>query len=317
MIMTTNDLARHVLRKVVKPLSVLPNSDLSALRHWIDYKFPPSTIYQITFRATDGCNLRCKTCHFSLDYRKGQKTLLMDPQLVKDVVDTTKGFVQLCGFSGSGEPLINPRIHEMVQYCTDAGIRTKVGTNVMLLTEDMSERLLKAGLSILKVSIDGATAKTYETIRVGGSFEKLKRNLEFFHSLREKMGAKTRIHVNSVITNDNQHEIDDVKKVFGHIGDKFAAKFPSTFGIMGNLCEYSPSEMTVKRCNQLVKRMTIVPDGRVSICCGDNQNNGIIGNVHENTAMEIWNSPLYKEWRGYHRTGQADKIPLCNGCLIG
>ncbi len=314
---TTNDVARRVLRKAVKPLSVLSISDPTALRHWIDYKYPPSYIFQITFRAADGCNLRCKTCHFSLDYRKGQKTILMDPQLVKGVVDKAKGFVKLCGFSGSGEPLINPRIHEMVRYCTDAGIRTKIGTNVMLLTEDMSERLLKAGLSILKVSIDGATAKTYETVRIGGSFEKLKRNLEYFHKLRDEMGAKTRIHVNTVITNDNQHEIEDVKKVFGHVADKFAAKFPSTFGIMGNLCEYSPGEMTAKRCNQLVKRMTIVPDGGVSICCGDNQNNGIIGNVHENTVLEIWNSPLYEEWRGYHRTGRTDQIPLCNGCLAG
>jgi|TARA_B100002003_G_C14088201_1_gene523453 sulfatase maturation enzyme AslB (radical SAM superfamily) len=314
---TSNDIARKTLRKATQPLAWLSKDGKSDLNHWIDYRFPPSSIYQITFRAADGCNLRCKTCHFSLDYRKGQKTLLMDPQLVKDVVDKTKGFVNLCGFSGSGEPLINPRIHEMIQYVTDAGIRSKIGTNVMLLTEDMSERLLKAGLSILKVSIDGATAETYETVRVGASFEKLKRNLEFFWKLRNEMGAKTRIHVNTVITNDNQHEVDDVKKVFGHVADKFAAKFPTTFGIMGNLCEYSPSEMTNKKCNQLVKRMTIVPDGGVSICCGDNQNNGIIGNVHDNTALEIWNSPLYNEWRGYHRTGQTDKIPLCSGCLRG
>jgi radical SAM protein with 4Fe4S-binding SPASM domain len=314
---TANDVTRRILRKATTPLSLLANNGKSDLDHWIDHRFPPSSIHQITFRAADGCNLRCKTCHFSLDYRKGQKTILMDPQLVKDVVDKTKGFVNLCGFSGSGEPLINPRIHEMIQYVTDSGIKSKIGTNTMLLTEDMSERLLKAGLSILKVSIDGATAETYETVRIGASFEKLKRNLEFFWRLRNDMGAKTRIHVNTVITNDNQHEIDDVKKVFGHIADQFAAKFPTTFGIMGNLCEYSPSEMTSKKCNQLVKRMTIVPDGRVSICCGDNQNNGIIGNVHENTAMEIWNSSLYNEWRGYHRSGQTKHIPLCSGCLRG
>ncbi len=314
---TTNDLARGALKRAVKPLAWLPEDGKDKLDFWIEHRFPPSTIHQITFRAADGCNLRCKTCHFSLDYRKGQKTILMDPQLVKNVVEKTKGFVNLCCFSGSGEPLINPEIDKMVQYVTDAGIRSKIGTNVMLLTPDMSDRLLKAGLSILKVSIDGATAETYEKIRIAASFQKLKDHLEYFWNKRNEMGAKTEIHVNTVITTDNEHEVDDVKKVFGHIGDKFAAKYPSNFGIMDELLDYSPKEMTVQKCRQLVKRMTIVPDGRASICCGDNQNIGIIGNVNDNTALEIWNSPLYNEWRGYHRTGRTDRIPLCKDCVRG
>ena len=105
--------------------------------------------------------------------------------------------------------------------------------------------------------------------------------------------------------------------VFGQFADKFAAKYPSTFGIMSSLCDYSPSAMTQKRCNQLVKRMTIITDGRATICCGDNQNVGVVGNVRETGALEVWRSALYNEWRGYHRSGQTDKIPLCKDCVFG
>ena len=107
------------------------------------------------------------------------------------------------------------------------------------------------------------------------------------------------------------------KKNFGRIADKFAAKYPSTFGIMSSLCDYSPSAMTQKRCNQLVKRMTIITDGRATICCGDNQNVGVVGNVRETSALEVWRSALYNEWRGYHRSGQTEKIPLCKDCVFG
>jgi molybdenum cofactor biosynthesis enzyme MoaA len=314
---TATDLARSALKGAMAPLAAFSTPKKEAVDFWVNHRFPPSTIYQITFRAADGCNLRCKTCHFSLDYRKGQKTLLMDPELVRDVVETTKGSVNLMGFSASGEPLINPGIDKMVGYASSAGIRTKVGTNVMLLTPDMSKRLLDAGLSVLKVSIDGATKETYETVRVGASFEKLRDHLEEFRRLRDKMGAKTKIFINTVITNDNHFEVEMVKEVFAHIGDKFSAKPLTNFGIMQAMCEYSPTTLTEQKCSQLVKRMTILTDGRATICCGDNQNIGVVGNVKETSALEVWNSDLYNKWRGYHRTGQTQHIPLCKDCVFG
>jgi len=314
---TARDYTRSALKGAASPLGWVDRERKGELDYWLDHALPPSSIYQIIFRAADGCNLRCKTCHFSMDYRKGQKTLLMDPELVRQVVETSKGWVSLMGFSASGEPLINPKIDKMIGYVSAAGIKSKIGTNAMLLTPDLSRRLLEAGLSILKVSIDGATAETYETVRVGASFEKLCENLEAFWRLRNEMGAETKIVVNTVITKDNEHEIEDVKKVFGRFADKFAAKYPSTFGIMSSLCDYSPTAMEHKRCNQLVKRMTIITDGRATICCGDNQNVGVVGNVRETSALEIWRSALYNEWRSYHRSGQTDKIPLCKDCVFG
>ena len=63
--------------------------------------------------------------------------------------------------------------------------------------------------------------------------------------------------------------------------------------------------------------MTILPDGRVTICCGDNKNIGIIGDVTKDSPMSIWLSDKYQQWREFHANDEMHRIPLCKNCRTG
>jgi radical SAM protein with 4Fe4S-binding SPASM domain len=78
---------------------------------------------------------------------------------------------------GLGEPLMAPDLFRMIEYGAARGLRMGFNTNATLLTRATAERLVAAGLDWLHVSVDGASAATYESIREGSRFAKVERNV--------------------------------------------------------------------------------------------------------------------------------------------
>ena len=68
-----------------------------------------------------------------------------------------------------GEPLLNPRLFDMVAYAKAKGIKLVTSTNAHLLTDrDMCRRLIESGLDTVIVAVDGLSQETYSTYRRGG-----------------------------------------------------------------------------------------------------------------------------------------------------
>ena len=58
----------------------------------------------------------------------------------------------------------------------------------------------------------------------------------------------------------------------------------------------------------------ILLDGKVSFCCHLPRPEAVIGNLHENSFEEVWNSPLAREMR--HCMLQGHLPPLCRDCPL-
>ena len=52
-----------------------------------------------------------------------------------------------------------------------------INTNATLLEENMNRKLIERGLTRIRIGFDGATADTYEKIRIGANFHKVKDNI--------------------------------------------------------------------------------------------------------------------------------------------
>lgn len=72
-------------------------------------------------------------------------------------------------FSG-GEPLLHPNIFELVSHAKRIGLRAGLSTNGYTVTLRTLEKLIKAGLDRLQVSLDGIES-THDQIRGGGAFQ--------------------------------------------------------------------------------------------------------------------------------------------------
>ena len=99
----------------------------------------------------------------------------------------------LCGMKLSyrGEPLLHPRIADMVAYAKDHGVLDiYFNTNAMLLTEKKAKALIAARLNRISISVEGTDPVAFERERVGARFEKIKENVGRLKRLREEAGTE-------------------------------------------------------------------------------------------------------------------------------
>jgi MoaA/NifB/PqqE/SkfB family radical SAM enzyme len=107
-----------------------------------------------------------------------------------------------------GEPLLNPDFFKMVKHCKNRGIDVSTFTNGTLITEDVATEIVSSGLKELWISIDGATAETYEDIRPGASFDRVLRGIELIVSARRtKKGNQLRLGLWFIAMERNIHEL--------------------------------------------------------------------------------------------------------------
>lgn len=155
-----------------------------------------------------GCNLKCVTCRDDFYITKGDEKCEMDKYaniLISEVLPETKFLIM----AGNGEVLLNESYRKMYMSNEANEIEEiRILTNGILFNEKKWEELSKnkKGKIYLTVSIDAATKETYEEIRRGGSFNILKKNMEFASSLR-KEGRLAYFRINFVVQKKNYMEM--------------------------------------------------------------------------------------------------------------
>lgn len=156
---------------------------------------------------TTRCNLACATC-IRHSWEEGQTDL--DFALFSDLVAQLAAFPELrtAHFAGFGEPLLHPRLFDMLATLRAAGVRTELTTNGLLLDDATALGLAKAGLGTLIISVDGVEPETYAAIRTNADLPLVLANLRRMARLRaEAQGNAPRVGVEFVATRSNYHEI--------------------------------------------------------------------------------------------------------------
>jgi MoaA/NifB/PqqE/SkfB family radical SAM enzyme len=131
---------------------------------------------EIQVEVTGACNLACKMCLVRYRPKLGKATGAMCFHTFRAIVDDLPDLERVT-LQGLGEPLLAPDLFRMIEYAAGRGVRMGFNTNGTLLTRPRAERLVAAGLDWLHVSLDGATAATYESIRDGSDFELVRKNV--------------------------------------------------------------------------------------------------------------------------------------------
>jgi radical SAM protein with 4Fe4S-binding SPASM domain len=161
----------------------------------------------LQIEVTGACNLACEMCLVAyrpkIGRRSGAFGLADFERLLAVMPDLERVTLQ-----GLGEPLLNPQLLDMVRAVRARGARVGFNSNGMLLTEARARDLIEAGTSWLHISLDGASAATYEAIRHGGRFDRVRANLRRLLDLRVELGSTTpRVQVVFVAMRRNVGEL--------------------------------------------------------------------------------------------------------------
>jgi radical SAM protein with 4Fe4S-binding SPASM domain len=115
---------------------------------------------------------------------------------------------------GLGEPMMHPRFFDMVQHAAEKGIAVTCNSNLTLVNEARAERCVTSGLKELHISLDGATAETYESIRTGARFGRVLANISRVQQTRQRLRSDTpELILTAVIMRRNLHELTDLVRL--------------------------------------------------------------------------------------------------------
>ncbi len=161
------------------------------------------------------CNLRCTMCpiQFRQDGPPYGPPAFMAFDTFRRLIDQFPTLQEL-HLQGLGEPMMHPRFFDMVEYAAGRGVRVSTNSNLTLLNPARAARAVSCGLDTVCVSIDGASAETYERIRVRSRFERVLRGLELLLAARERAGsALPHLRLVMVAMRQNLHELPAIVRL--------------------------------------------------------------------------------------------------------
>ncbi len=151
--------------------------------------------------VSDVCDLSCAVCSRVL-HRDPRSVPVLDLERFQAVFDRARPAYLL--LSGYGEPLLAPDLPRMVAHATRRGAVSTVITNGMHLDEDRARRLLDAGLTKVKVSVDAADPELYRRLRSGGDLERVLANVRRFLELGDRHPrARVQVELQAVLCREN------------------------------------------------------------------------------------------------------------------
>src|SRR5579885_2871551 len=161
------------------------------------------------------CNLRCQMCaiQFRHDGPPYGPLAFMEFEHFTRILDQLGPLKEL-HLQGLGEPMMHPRFFDMIVYATQKGMQVTTNSNLTLLNDRRAEGCVTSGLYRLHISIDGASAETYERIRARAHFDRVMRNLERLVTVRERLGSRLpELVMVVVIMRQNLHELPELVRL--------------------------------------------------------------------------------------------------------
>ena len=258
----------------------------------------PGLFSAVFFEVVTRCNSRCQFCNASIQNEKRDKRE-MPFALYKKVVDDLAGlnYPGRLAWHVNNDPLLFSNLEEFVAYARRQLPRNhlQILTNGIALTPERGQGLLEAGIS--EIQID------FYRERKG---QRLYKNLEtFINEVIPKFYPRKQGE--NYLSQDSQKrfQFKIINRYLDEILTSRGGNSPNkerSRGICAGFCIYPWTQFNV------------TTDGRVSKCCSDFYFGDPMGNVTEQSVLEIWHGEKFAGVRRQLWQGQRESLANCAQC---
>lgn len=276
---------------------------------------------RVEIDPADVCNFKCSFCfHSKKDSDFYGK--MMDRETFELIVSQLKEFkkpITKVYLYALGEPLINKDTPYFVSKLKEEGVAETVAitSNGSLLTHNLSDSLIGAGLDQLSISINGLCDEDYQRIcNASIDFLRILDEIEYFY--KNKNGCYLHVKL------EGDYFSDEEKRKFFDI---FHGKCDSMH--IDNVSDIWPDmpidsqenlyglkhfdDMTV--CPQPFYDMCIHTDGTVTPCDAIwNYKEYNFGNIKDRRLVEIWNTHQKSLCVEQLKNSRECSLAICNRC---
>lgn len=290
---------------------------------------PLAAPFTLNIFPSNICNFRCVYCAQSLgaeylEQEYGFPQELMSMEVIDRIVEQSKDFggkYKLVSFMGHGEPLCNRRLPEMIEKIKKADIANRIDiiTNASLLTKEYADQLIGAGLDVLRVSLQGVSAKAYwNTCGIRIDFEKFVDNLAYFYQNKKQCSVYVKTVDASLGEGDERKfydifepicdriYIDRIKPVYS--GVEYTKKEKDL-----SLNRYGDAHERRMVCPQPFYMLSVWANGDVTPCDALYKAS-VLGNVKNGRLKEFWNSDKKRKFCKLQLEKKRENVSECRMC---
>lgn len=277
---------------------------------------------------TTFCNLRCPACPTGAQAGL-RAAAAIDLDLYRAFIDDVGDYLFKLYLYNLGEPLLHKQAPELVAYAKARDVFVMVSSNLSLdLDDEYCERLVRSGLDVLVVPLDGASPETYSKYRRRGDFHLVRSNMQRVQAAKARLGSKTpTVTWQFLVFAHNEHEVETMREHYrdwgadefwlagaymptGWLADGFLPSTIANFDIYdGEHLHRRRTEQAAaqgKSCSWLYGVATMNPDGRISPCCYTPAEKDDFAVYAPPAAfLGAFNAPRFVEARSLFRTDGA------------
>ena len=282
--------------------------------------YPPIKLW---IETSSRCSLECRLCinkNLPINEKKD-----MGFNLFKKIIDQVKHYVFEVNLFHRGEPLLNPDIVKMVEYAALSKIKISLYTNAVLLTVELSQRLMKSGLDLITFSFDGYTKEVYEKNRCGAVFEDTLENITGFLKEKKKLGLrKPLVHLLTMEYDASTSHAEFVLQKKEFIKrfkdlplDRFITRNPHNWGgslDVQELLKVKKNGSKFITCAFPWYALVVLFNGKVTPCPQDFFGNLIVGDINAEPIAAIFNNEKMQEIRKRFKNKNIENMGICKDC---
>jgi len=278
---------------------------------------------QIIVENTELCNYACLHCpHHTFErsnkYGGRNLDLGLHKKLIDEVISDGRGYCRFIRYAALGETLLHPNFIEMVEYAGKySGVPLNITTNGLLLTAELTRKLLDAGVSIFDVSIDACSPDTYRKIRRKGDLLKVRANCLKLIEIIKSGKYKAKMIVSFVEQPLNRQEKNRFREFWENAGADFVVIRPmhsASGSIKATAQKMRKNAKERTPCVYPWERLVLTSLGYLSYCPAEWEYKACIADFRTTTIKKVWQGAYMRVLRKAHLDNDFSKFSFCKQC---
>lgn len=271
----------------------------------------------ICLEITNACNLKCPICPMNTGKVTRKKTFMSKADF-DEILEKYSGYMYKVNLSHHGESLLHPDLIYFINRLHEKNISCSITTNATLLTKELSEKLLNAGLDEIMFSFDSIDKKVYESIRSGASFDKTLNNVIEFLKLKTARKKKTHVCIRTINMDSTKDKIPAFVEYFKNIDgvDTIEINEMNSWGGRIDKSKFIREQTRGVRKERycLQPWVTIIINSECGLFICNNHEDVSLASLKERSLEDVWNGKEYQDIRRRILDDSLEPSPICSKC---
>ena len=275
----------------------------------------------VTLELVNRCNLDCVMC-YTVNHAERKSTLGI-PNIETILAECEKHDLPALVIGLGSEPLLFKGIKDVIAKALEANVMDLfLGTNGVLLTEDIAEFLVESQVARVEISLDAATPETYEKVRGKNELERIEGNIRRLIDIRKARNSTLPvIRLTFCVQELNYRErrafLDKWRDLVDYVDFQMMVDHSDIDELRGSGTVANVDEMELEstHCAYPFNSLHVWANGNITPCCTffAKSDELILGNVANMKLEEAWNCNKISTIRAELLSGNVRDV--CRVCL--